>query len=155
MCKLLKVKRINSTAFNLQMQGKVEKLHLELNQTMRHYVNKYGNDWNEFVDYALMAHRAIPRSVTSHSPFYLLHGRQMRLPMGDDLITATFLRDERRNNRSSIQDHIDTLADRLEEAYHVARENNKVGRERQKENYDKGTIHYLSSNPVKWFIFVR
>jgi hypothetical protein len=31
------------------------------------------------------------------------------------------------------------LADRLEEAHHVVRENNKVGRERQKEQYDKGT----------------
>jgi hypothetical protein len=31
------------------------------------------------------------------------------------------------------------LADRLEEAHHVVRENNKVGRETQKEQYDKGT----------------
>jgi transposase InsO family protein len=30
-CKLLKVKRINCTAFNPQMQGKVEKFHLRLN----------------------------------------------------------------------------------------------------------------------------
>jgi hypothetical protein len=44
MCKLLNVKRINSTSFNPQMQGKVEKFHLGLNQTMSHYVNKYGND---------------------------------------------------------------------------------------------------------------
>jgi transposase InsO family protein len=60
MCKLLKVRRINSTAFNPQMQGKVEKFHLGLNQTMSHYVNKYRNDWDEFVNYALMAHRATP-----------------------------------------------------------------------------------------------
>jgi len=49
-CKLLKVKRINSTSFNPQMQGKVEKFHLGLNQSMSHYVNKYGNDWDEFVN---------------------------------------------------------------------------------------------------------
>jgi transposase InsO family protein len=139
MCKLLKVKRINSTAFNPQMQGKVEKFHLGLNQTMSHYVNKYGNDWDEFVSYALMAHRAIPHSTTRYSPFYLLHGRQMRLPMEDDLTTARFASKEPRDNRNVIQDHIDTLTDRLKEAYHVVRENNKVGRERQKEGYDKGT----------------
>ena len=139
MCKLLQVKRINSTAFNPQMQGKVEKFHLGLNQTMSHYVNKYGNDWDEFVNYALMAHRAIPHSITRYSPFYLLHGRQMRLPMEDDLTTGKFLKGEPKDNRSLIQDHIDTLADRLEEAYRVVRENNKMGRERQKEWYDKGT----------------
>jgi transposase InsO family protein len=68
MCKLLNIRRINSTAFNPQMQGKVEKFHLGLNQTMSHYVNKYGSGWDEFVNYALMAHRAIPHSVTRYSP---------------------------------------------------------------------------------------
>jgi hypothetical protein len=57
---------------------------------MSHYANKYENDWDEFVDYALMAHRAIPLSVTRYSPFYLLHEPQMRIPMEDDLTTAKF-----------------------------------------------------------------
>jgi transposase InsO family protein len=73
MCKLLNIKWINSTSFNLQMQGKVEKFHLGRNQTMSHYVNRYGNDWDEFVNYALMAHRAVPHSITKYSPFYQLH----------------------------------------------------------------------------------
>jgi len=60
-CKLLQVKRINSTFFNPQMQGKVEKFHLGLNQSMSHYVKKYGNNWDEFVEYALMA---VPHSTT-------------------------------------------------------------------------------------------
>jgi transposase InsO family protein len=41
MCELLQVKRINSS-FNPQMQGKVEKFQLGLNQSRSHYVNKYG-----------------------------------------------------------------------------------------------------------------
>jgi hypothetical protein len=57
----------------------------------------------------------------------------------DDLTTARFVRRESRDRRNSIQDHIDTMADRLVEACRVARENNQVGRERQKEQYDKGT----------------
>jgi hypothetical protein len=89
--KLLKVSSINSTAINPQMQGKGEKFHLGLKQTTSHYVNKYGNDWDEFVNYALMAYRGIPHSITRYSPFYLLHGRQMRLPMEDDLTTSKYL----------------------------------------------------------------
>ena len=127
------------SAFNPQMQGKVEKFHLGLNQTMSHYVNKYGSDWDEFVNYALMAQRAIPHSITRYSPFYLLHGRQMRLPMEDDLTTARFVNREAKDGRDSIRSHLDTLADRLEEAYHVTRDNNRMGRERQKKQYDKGT----------------
>jgi hypothetical protein len=106
---------------------------------LSHYVNKYGSDWDEFVNYALMAHRAIPHSITRYSPFYLIHGRQMRLPMEDDLTTARFLGTEPKDSRNPIQDHTDTLTDRLEEAYRVTRENNRMGREKQTEQYDKET----------------
>jgi hypothetical protein len=51
--------------------------------------------------------------------------------MEDDLTTAKFVRGGPRDNRSLIQDHIDTLAGRLEEAYRVVKENNKVVRERR------------------------
>jgi hypothetical protein len=106
---------------------------------MSHYVNKYGSNWDEFVNYALMAHRAIPHSITRYSPFYLIHGRQLHLPMEDDLTTARFLSKEPRGGSNPIQDHIDTLADRSEVAYRVTRENNRMGREKQKGQYDKGT----------------
>jgi hypothetical protein len=72
MCGLLKVKRLLSTAFNSKMQGKIGKFHLELNQTISHYVNKYGTDWDEFVDYTLMTHWAVLHSATKYSPYYLL-----------------------------------------------------------------------------------
>jgi hypothetical protein len=91
MCKLLQVKRINSTSFKPQVQGKFEKFHLGLIQSMSHYVNKYGNDWDEFVNYALMAHRAVPHSTTRYSPFYLLYGREMRLPAEGDLTPERFV----------------------------------------------------------------
>jgi len=38
----------------------------------------------------------------------------------------------------SVQHHLETLADRLKEAYQMVRENNRIGRERQ-EYYNKGT----------------
>ena len=62
MCKLLQIKLINSTTFKPKIQGNVEGFHAGLNQTMSHYVNKYATDWDDFVDYALMVHRATPHS---------------------------------------------------------------------------------------------
>lgn len=78
----------------------VEKCHAGLNQTMSHYVNKYGNNWDDFVDCGLMVHPAMPYTTTKYTPFYLLYGREMRLPNTDDLcarvdanIKASKLRD--------------------------------------------------------------
>jgi hypothetical protein len=44
------------------MQGKVEKFHLGINQSMSHYV-KYGNDWDEFINYALMAREWLEKTT--------------------------------------------------------------------------------------------
>ena len=91
---------------------------------------KYGNDWDEFVGYALMAHRTVPQSTTRYSPFYLLYGREMRLPTEDDLTLEKFVTDGL-SRRDSIQHHLEMLADRLKEAYQIVRENKRIGRERQ------------------------
>jgi len=116
MCKLMQVKRINLTSFNPQMQGKVEKFHLGLNQSMSHYVNKYGDDWDEFVNYALMARHAVPHSTTRYSPFYLLYGREMRLQAEDDLTAEKFVTVDGVSRQDLVQHHLDTLANRLKEA---------------------------------------
>jgi transposase InsO family protein len=50
MCKLLQVRRINSTSFNPQIQEKAEMFHRGPNQSISHCINKYGNDWDEFVN---------------------------------------------------------------------------------------------------------
>jgi hypothetical protein len=67
------------------MQGRVEKFHLGLNQTTSHYINRYGNDWDEFVNYTLMAHDTLPHSITRCSHFYFLYGLEVHLPTEDDL----------------------------------------------------------------------
>ena len=106
---------------------------------MSHYVNNYGNDWDEFVNYALMAHGAVPHSTTRYNPFSLLYGREMRLRTEDDLTPEQFVTKDGASRRDSLQHHLETLADRLKEAYQVARENKRIGQERQKEYYNKGT----------------
>ena len=105
---------------------------------MSHYINKYGDGWDGFVNYALMAHRAVPQSNTRYNPFYLLCGREMQLPAEDDLTPEKFVMKDGASRRDSIQHHLETLADRLKEAYQVVRENNKIGRERQKKYYNIG-----------------
>jgi len=41
-----------------------------------------------------MAHRVMPYSTTRYSPFYLLYGREMRLPAEDDLTTEKFVTED-------------------------------------------------------------
>ena len=98
------------------MQGKLERFHAGLNQTMSHYVNKYGNDWDDYVDYALMVHRATPHSVTKFSPYYLLYGRDMRLPNTDDLSARMEVPGKESDHQDKVGSHIQTMAGKLDEA---------------------------------------
>jgi hypothetical protein len=125
MCRLLQITCINSTAFNPKMQGKVEKFHVGLNQTMSHYVNKYGNDWDDYVGYALMVHCATPHSITKYSPYYLLHGRDMRLPNVDDLSARMEVPGKELDSLDKVGNHIQTLAGK-NEAYEVVMKLNKA-----------------------------
>jgi len=113
------------------MQGKVERFHAGLNQTMSHYVNKYGNDWDDFVDYALMVHRATPHSITKYNHYYLLHGRDMRMPNREDLTARMVVPEEEPEDQGQVESHIKTLAERLGEAFDVVQKRNKIGRVKQ------------------------
>jgi len=60
----------------------------------------------------------------------------MRLQVEDDLTLEKFVMKDGARRQDSIQHNVKTLADRLKGAYQVVRENNKIGRERQKKYYN-------------------
>ena len=99
---------------------------------MSHYVNKYVNDWDDFVDYALMVHRATPHSFTKCSPYYLLHGRDMRMPNMEELAARLGVPEEEPEDKDRVGSHIKSLAKSLGEAFDVVQRQNKIGRARQK-----------------------
>ena len=59
-------------------------MHKLLIDMLSHFVRKDAKNWDEYVPYAVMAYRAMPHSTTRYSPYYLVYGREMRLPIEDD-----------------------------------------------------------------------
>ena len=51
---------------------------------LSHFVRKDARNWDEYVPYAVMAYRAMPHCSTGYSPYYLVYGRDMRLPIEED-----------------------------------------------------------------------
>jgi hypothetical protein len=68
-----------------------------------------------------MAHRAVSHSLTRYSPFYLLYGWEKRLPTEDDLTAEKFGKTDYGDQSYPIKHHVETLADRLTEAYRVVK----------------------------------
>ena len=83
--KLLRTKKIRTSAYHPQTDGLAEKFNHTLASMLTHYVNKHQDDWDEHLNYVLFAYRTAIQESTKFSPFYLLYGRHPRLPMDPDL----------------------------------------------------------------------
>ena len=94
-------------------------------------VTQYGRDWDERLPYVLFAYRASVHESTRESPFYLLYGRDPRLP------TETALCQPTTKYQVDIQDYRTELVTHLSDAWHLAQQNISDAQSKQKRNYDK------------------
>lgn len=80
-CRLLGIKKLQTTPYHPEGNGMVERLHRTLTDSIAHFVKRDGTDWDRWVPYALMAYRAIPHSSTGFSPNFLTFGREVTPPL--------------------------------------------------------------------------
>jgi transposase InsO family protein len=83
-CKLLKIQKLQTSSYNPQANGICERMHRLLVDMLSHFVRKDARNWDEYIPYAVMAYRAMPHCSTKYSPYYLVFGRDMRLPIEGD-----------------------------------------------------------------------
>lgn len=86
--KLIGTKHKLTSAFHPRTNSKVERYNGTIKQMLRKYVQGGIHRWDEFVDVALWSSRIWVSSTTGYSPYYLVYGRQPKLP-GDS--TAPFI----------------------------------------------------------------
>jgi transposase InsO family protein len=84
-CKILGIRTTRTTSYHAQSNGSMERWHLSLHTGLSNYINSASNNCVNLIPFYLMAYRATPNSVTGHSHFFLLHGREMEIPNNDNL----------------------------------------------------------------------
>ena len=80
------VQHIISTAYHPQTNGLDERFNQTLQRGLLKMVNDNQNEWDKFLDSVLFAYRTSKQASTKFSPFFLLYGREPRLPV--DLIIS-------------------------------------------------------------------
>lgn len=129
-CKLYSIKKVNTTSYHPQTDGLVERMNSTLCQTLSMFVSKNHKDWDVFVPAALFAFRTSPSESTGETPFYLLYGREARLPMEVSLLPPG-------DPISSISEHRSRIVKSIEIAQTIARENIARAQQKMKEYYDR------------------
>jgi len=127
-CKLLKIKKIQMTAFHPESNGGLEHSHRVLAEYLQHYVHEDQTDWDEWVLYAVYVYNTTVHTTTAYTPFELVYGFRSEVPSA--------LR-EAPTIQYNYDNYLTELRGRLQSSHEVARQRLICRKEKSKEYYDK------------------
>ncbi len=145
LCKLLEVRKTQSSPRHPQGNGQVERFNRTLIKMLKSYT-KDDTDWDQFLGCLTAAYRATPHESTGLTPNMLMLGREVRLPM--EVIHGYT---ESRNK--SHGEHVDYIRERLYKAHEIARKHLKEAAQRQKDYYDiKTHLNTYCPGDMVWYL---
>ena len=70
-----------TSAYHPQSNGLDERLNQTLKAALQKLVNESQDDWDHLIDNVLFAYRTSKHDSTKYTPFFLMYGREARLPI--------------------------------------------------------------------------
>ena len=129
-CSLLGIEKLNTSGYHPQTDGLVEKF----NSTLIGMISKSftrSDDWDERLPFLLFAYRVSAQESTKESPFYLLFGRNPRLP------TETTLTQPASPYTVDLEDYKTLLVSNLKSAWAAAKASIESAQAKQKAYHDQ------------------
>ncbi len=131
-CKLLHIRKSRTTPYHPQLDGMVERFNRTLLSMLSTCIEEHPFEWEDHLRKVCLAYNTSTHSTTGHTPFFLMFGRQARLPV--DVMFGTPLPASEATDR--IPTYVLDLKRTLTAAYDKVRAKMGTQQERQKENYD-------------------
>ena len=80
-CKLLNIEKSRTTPYHPQSDGLIEQFNRTLIQMLSTCTDQHPFDWEEHFPKLCMAYNSSKQVTTGYSPFFLMFGREARLPV--------------------------------------------------------------------------
>jgi hypothetical protein len=128
-CKMLKIKKLQTTAYHPESNEGLERSHRVLKEYLRHYINEDQDNWDEWIPYAVYVYNTSTHTSTGYTPYELMYGFRSSMPSA-------------LQEKPDVQYNYDFLTElktRLQAAHQVARERLISSKEKSKEYYDRNT----------------
>jgi transposase InsO family protein len=121
---------ITTSGYNPTGNSSVERFHRYLNSALSIVYEKIRANWDEYIPSILFSYRASVNDTTGHTPFFLEHGREPQLPLGN---LFPYLRKEevRENFVQEITGRLDFAFGRARELQAITAEKNKARKPEQ------------------------
>ena len=132
-CKLLGVKKFNTTAHHPQCNGMVGRFKQTLKTMLRKHVSQHGMQWDTYLSGVLWAYRNTLRSSTGEKPSFLLFGFDCRQP------TEAATLPTRSPNITELTDYCEELVLNLSSARALAAKSIAKAQQVQRDQYNRHT----------------
>lgn len=131
-CKLLGIRKLQTTAYHPRCNGRIERFHRTFADCMSHYTNQHHTDWDDWIPYVLIALRSSVHSATGGSPHYVIYGKEFDLAFHDILAPC-------RQQYDADTDYCVELKERLRNVYEIVYERLRKTHDRYEVQYNKKT----------------
>ncbi|MBN3305975.1 NYNRI protein, partial [Amia calva] len=131
--KMLGIKAKLHISYHPQSSGQVERANRTIVGMLRKYVSTNGRDWDIKLPLVLMAIRSTPHHSTGVSPFEMMTGRQMILPLHH----LYRIEDESVASAVTAQRYVADLKGHLRDTFALAQENLERSADGQRAYYDQ------------------
>jgi len=131
MCKMLGIERSTTTVYHPSGNGQTEKFNKTLLDMLATLSDTKKSHWKDYVKPLVHAYNCTKCSVTGYSPFFLMFGREPRLPIDFKFGLVG------KSEEISYKEYVEDLRRRLEEAYELAKKNITSAQTAGKKQYDK------------------
>ena len=131
MCKLLQITKTRTTAYHPKSDGMVERFNKTLVTMLSAYVNENHTDWDENLQYVMMAYRSAEHETTGVTPNMCMLGRETTCPLDlmYEMLPAI--------KSIPLNEWVWKLQEKLESAHNLVRENTITSMKRQKRYHDE------------------
>ncbi|BHF57829.1 hypothetical protein SprV_0100077500 [Sparganum proliferum] len=147
LCELLHIRKSRSTPWHPQGNGQVERTNRTLRGLIQSFANDcHGSSWNVALPHCHLAYRSATHSSTGHTPFALMYGREVRLPLDTSCPLPL-------PSPEPPHEFVRSLRVNLYRTHELARTYLSTAHQLQKEYYDRRAhgASYQPGDKVFWF----
>ena len=128
---ILGIKQLPTSPSHPQCDGLVERFNRTLKLMLAKLVENKGHDWDRLLGPVLFSYRTTPHSSTTETPFFLLYGRDAKLPSALDFYSP------RPRTPVIYSEYGKTLFQELKQIRDMAKKSIQNAQKSQKKQYDK------------------
>lgn len=128
------IRKTRTSPYHPQSDGQVERFNRTLKDMISKHVSESGNEWDDHLKQLALAYNTSIHESTGFTPFFLNHGREVRLPI--DIMYGP-----PPDQPQSPSQFAENLVSKTTNAFKMARETLARAHKRQKKNYDVQISH--------------